>query len=63
MPHMLSSSPATSAPVRRLVLLPAESRTGRSDAAVRRYRLARLRLDGRDVPSAGRRAHARHSLD
>ena len=60
---MLSSSPATKAPVRRLVLLPAESRTGRSDAAVRRYRLARLRLDGRDVPSTGRRAHVKHSLD
>jgi hypothetical protein len=60
---MLSSSPATNAPVRRLVLLPAESRTGRSDAAVRRYRLARLRLDGRDVPSAGRRAYTKHSLD
>ncbi len=52
--HMLSSSPATVPPVRRLVLLPAEPRAGRSDAAVRRYRLARLRLEGREVPTAGR---------
>ena len=51
---MLSSSPATVAPVRRLVLLPAEPRAGRDNAAVRRYRLARLRLEGRDVPHAER---------
>ena len=59
--HMLSSSPATSAPVRRLVLLPAEPLAGRSDAAVRRYRLARLRLEGRDAPvtSAASRSGAR----
>jgi len=57
--HMLSSSHATSAPVRRLVLLPAEP-SGRSDAAVRRYRLARLRLEGRGVAHAERSTH-RHS--
>jgi hypothetical protein len=60
---MLSSSPATRAPVRRLVLLPDDSRSGRSDAAVRRYRLARLRLDGPDIAGAGRREHAKRSLD
>jgi hypothetical protein len=61
--HMLSSSAATPAPVRRLVLLPVESRSGRSDAAVRRYRLARLRLDGRAVPGAERLQHPKRSYD
>jgi hypothetical protein len=60
MPHM--TSPAT-APVRRLVLVPAAPRAGRSDAAVRRYRLARLRLEGREVPPAERFAHCRRSYD
>jgi hypothetical protein len=45
--HMTSS-----APTRRLVLVPAEPR--RSDAKLRRYRLARLRLEGRDVPRSER---------
>jgi hypothetical protein len=60
MPRM--TSPAT-APVRRLVLVPAAPRAGRSDAAVRRYRLAKLRLEGRDVPPAERFAHCRRSYD
>ena len=58
--HMLSSPHATSAPVRRLVLLPAEPRAGRSDAAVRRYRLARLRLEGREVAHAERSARRQY---
>jgi hypothetical protein len=45
--HMTSPSTA-----RRLVLVPAAPRTGRSDATVRRYRLARVRLEDRDVPPA-----------
>ena len=56
------TSPAT-APVRRLVLVPADPRAGRGDAAVRRYRLARLRLEGRDVPPAERFAHCRRAYD
>jgi hypothetical protein len=47
--HMTSASPSTA---RRLVLVPAAPRTGRSEAAVRRYRLARVRLEDRDVPPA-----------
>jgi hypothetical protein len=58
MPDM-TASPAT----RRLVLVPAEPRTARSAAAVRRYRLARLRLEGREVPTAERFAHCRRSDD
>jgi hypothetical protein len=58
--HM--TSPAI-APTRRLVLVPAEPRSGRSDASVRRYRLARLRLEGRDVPPSERFAHCKRSYD
>jgi hypothetical protein len=58
--HM--TSPAT-APVRRLVLVPADPRARRSDAAVRRFRLAKLRLEGRDVPRAERFAHCRRTYD
>jgi hypothetical protein len=46
--HMTS----TATPARRVVLVPAAPRTGRSDATVRRYRLARVRLEGRDAPPA-----------
>jgi hypothetical protein len=49
------------APTRRLVLVPAEPR--RSDATLRRYRLARLRLEGRDVPRAERFAHCKRTYD
>jgi len=49
-----------SAPVRRLVLVPA---AGRSDAAVRRFRLARLRLDDREVARAERFAHLKRMHD
>jgi hypothetical protein len=62
MPIMLDmTSPAASAPARRLVLVPAEPR--RNDATLRRYRLARLRLEGRDVPRAERFEHCRRSYD
>ena len=60
---MLPMTSSTAAPSRRLVLVPAEPRAGRSDGDVRRYRLARLRLESRDVPRAERFAHARRSYD
>jgi hypothetical protein len=48
------------APVRRLVLVPA---SGRSDSSVRRFRLARLRLEDREVARAERFAHLKASHD
>jgi len=47
-------------PVRRLVLVPAG---GRSDATVRRFRLARLRLEDREVARAERFAHLKRMHD
>ena len=47
-------------PVRRLVLVPAG---GRSDANVRRFRLARLRLEDREVARAERFAHLKRMHD
>jgi hypothetical protein len=49
--------PASDPLVRRIVLVPAGARGDRSDAAVRRYRLARLRLEGREAPAGERFAH------
>jgi hypothetical protein len=60
---MLHMNSTATAPVRRLVLVPAEPRTGRGDASVRRYRLARLRLEGREVPAAKRFEHCKRSYD
>ena len=51
---------ATGLPVRRLALVPT---TGRGEAAVRRYRLARLRLEDREVARAERFAHLKKSHD
>jgi hypothetical protein len=45
--------PSTSPQVRRLVLVPATA-SGRGDELVRRYRLARLRLAGREAAMAAR---------
>lgn len=59
--QMTSSS--VTAPARRLVLVPAAPRSGLNDAGVSRFRLARLRLEGRDVPPAERFAHCRRSYD
>jgi hypothetical protein len=65
-PTALSSSqprPRTSTngpPARRLVLVPAD---GRGDELVRRYRLARLKLEARDVPREERFAHLKASHD
>jgi hypothetical protein len=55
-----SSAPA---PSRRLVLVPADPRAGRSENGVRRFRLARLRLEGREVPAAERFEHCKRSYD
>jgi hypothetical protein len=57
------TSPASDSLVRRIVLVPADPRDDRSDAAVRRYRLARVRLEGRDVPAAERFAHLKRQYD
>jgi hypothetical protein len=51
------------AAVRRLVLVPVASRDDRSDAAVRRFRLARLRLEGRPEPGTRRFEPIRRSFD
>jgi hypothetical protein len=48
-------------PARRLVLVPAAS--GRGDELVRRYRLARLRLEPRETTGDLRFAHLKHSHD
>jgi hypothetical protein len=56
--------PMTSpAPARRLVLVPAPPRSDRSEANVRRFRLARLRLEGREVARSERFEHVRRSYD
>jgi hypothetical protein len=47
-------------PIRRLVLVPTH---GRADAAVRRYRIARLRLEDREVARAERFAHLKRAHD
>jgi hypothetical protein len=52
----LRTGPAT----RRLVLVPTN---GRSEAAVRRFRLARLRLEDREVARAERFAHLKRAHD
>jgi len=57
------TSLSASAPIRRLVLVPAERHPDRSAAAVRRFRLAKLRLEDRDVPRAERFEHCRRSYD
>ena len=56
---MTSSTVAT----RRLILVPASPRADRGDAAVRRYRLARLRLEGREVARAERFGHLKRTYD
>ena len=56
--HTTGDPPAPVA--RRLVLVPAE---GRGDEPVRRYRLARLRLEGRDARGDDRFAHLKQRHD
>jgi hypothetical protein len=61
---VMTVTPAAAA-TRRLVLVPAapEGQRGRGDAQVRRFRLARLRLEGRDVARDARFEHVKRSYD
>ena len=60
----MDSMPSTSA-ARRLILVPATAspRQKAPSAGVRRFRLAQLRLEGRDVPRSERFAHLKRSYD
>jgi hypothetical protein len=61
MSAMTPVSPSTAPPpVRRLALVSVD---GRSDTAVRRFRLARLRLEDREVARAERFAHLKRAHD
>jgi hypothetical protein len=57
---MLYMTPASSS-ARRLVLVPAAAHTRPADTRLRRYRLARLRLEDRDVTRSERLTHLKHS--
>jgi hypothetical protein len=59
----MSAMTSSTAATRRLVLVPASPRAERGDAAVRRYRLARLRLEGRDVARSQRFDHLKRTYD
>ncbi|HYI18027.1 MAG TPA: hypothetical protein VD836_04930 [Solirubrobacteraceae bacterium] len=54
------TSPASAAATRRLILVPSAPR---GDEMVRRYRLARLRLEGRPAGKEERFAHVKRSYD
>jgi hypothetical protein len=60
MMSMNASAAPRTAPIRRLVLVPA---SGRSDSAVRRFRFARLRLEDREVTRSERFAHLKSAHD
>jgi hypothetical protein len=60
---MLPMTSTAAAATRRLILVPASPRADRGDAAVRRYRLARLRLEGREVARAERFDHVKRAYD
>ena len=55
------TSPTADTLVRRIVLVPTR-RDDRADA-VRRYRFARLRLEGREVPYEARFSHLKRQYD
>jgi hypothetical protein len=57
--------PSTSSPARRLVLVPAAAspRERPPTPGVRRFRLAQLRLEGRDVARSERFAHLKRTYD
>jgi hypothetical protein len=61
MPAMTSAP--TPAATRRLILVPAAPRADRGDAMVRRYRIARLRLEGREVARSQRFDRVKRSYD
>ncbi|HZB75563.1 MAG TPA: hypothetical protein VE526_05015 [Solirubrobacteraceae bacterium] len=54
---------ASAAATRRLILVPSGPRAERGDEMVRRYRLARLRLEGRPVSPEQRFDHVKRSYD
>ncbi len=54
---------ASAAATRRLILVPAAMRVDRGDATLRRYRLARLQLEGRDVARSERFDRRRRFYD
>jgi hypothetical protein len=58
--HTTGDPPAPAPAARRLVLVPA---SGRSDELVRRYRLARLRLEPRETSGDQRFAHLKRTYD
>ena len=60
---LVMTSAAPAAATRRLVLVPAAPRAGRDDAVLRRYRVARLRLEGREVGRAERFDHMKRAYD
>lgn len=65
---MMLSMNATAAPVataaRRLVLVPAgTARSPKPDPALRRYRLARVAVEGREAARRERFAHLKRSYD
>ena len=51
------------ATTRRLILVPSGPRAERGDEMVRRFRLARLRLEGRPVSHEQRFDHVKRSYD
>ena len=57
--------PSTAAATRRLVLVPAaaDPRDRPATPGVRRFRLAQLRLEGRDVTRGERFTHLKRSYD
>ena len=59
-PAPARSTAAAAPPVRRLALVPTD---GRSKDSVRRFRLARLRLEDREVARAERFAHLARAHD
>ena len=59
-PSRTSSNGPPTPVARRLVLVPAR---GRDDELVRRYRLARLKLEARDVRGDERFEYLKHSHD
>ena len=56
-------TPSSAAAARRLILVPAGPRAERGDDMVRRFRLARLRLEGRPVSHEQRFDHVKRSYD
>ena len=58
----MHSMPSTSV-ARRLILVPASARQKTPTPGVRRFRLAQLRLEGREVARSERFTHLKRSYD